>query len=93
MDKEFNEINQNSGNISDEITPEMMEQVEIINTIINTEIIDTTTALNILVNVATSLFHNEALNDLDRTLISKALESIQHTVDKGEDFFIKVTDE
>lgn len=92
MDEEFNEINQNGEINTDELTEEMMEQVEIINTIINTDIIDTTTALNILINVASSLFHNEALNDLDRTLITKAFDSIQNTVDKGEDFFIKVTD-
>ena len=85
MDSEFNEID---GEF--EITPEMQQEVELINEILNTELIDNTTALNILINVANSVFNSEILNDLDRTLIAKAFDSLQATVEKGEDFFIKV---
>lgn len=76
--------------IDEDMTPEMIEQVEMINVIINTDIIDNTTALKILISVSQSVFSSEMVNDLDRALISKALDSIQNSIDTGCDFCIKL---
>jgi hypothetical protein len=75
---------------TEDMSQEMMDQVDLINELLNTDIIDHTTALNILINVSSSLYHNEALNDLDRTLITKAFDSIQNAIEKGENFHIKL---
>lgn len=76
--------------ITDDMDEAMAEQMDAINKIINTEIVDTTTALNILINVAQITFESELLNDLDRHLIGKAFASIQNSIDTNNDFVIKL---
>jgi hypothetical protein len=74
--------------ITDSMNPAMVEQMEVINDIMKTEVIDTTTALHILINVAQITYDSELLNDLDRHLITKAFISIQNCLDAGKDFTI-----
>lgn len=73
-----------------EVTPEMQQQIDEINEIINSDMIDPTTALNILINVAQVSFDQEHLSDLDRHLITKAFICIQDKIDKGENFEILI---
>ena len=73
-----------------DVTPEMQQQIDEINEIINADMIDPTTALNILINVAQVSFDQEHLTDLDRHLITKAFMCIQDKIDKGENFEIKI---
>ena len=83
--------NQEEVLIPEEITPEMKEQMEEINDILNTPIIDTTMALNIIINAVQVCYENSTIfNELDKALITKALNSFQEKVKNGEDFIIKV---
>ena len=77
--------------MSEELTPEMKEQMAEINEILNTPVIDTTMALNIIINAVQVCYEGSKIfNDLDKALIAKALGSFQEQVKKGEDFTIKV---
>jgi len=78
--------------ITDDMDPGMVAQMNAINDIINTDIIDNTTALNILINVAQATFDSGLLNDLDRHLIVKAFACIEDSISKCEDFIIKYED-
>jgi len=74
-----------------EVSPEMKQQMEEIKEILNTPTINTTMALNIIINAVQVCYDNaDIFNDLDRALISKALGSFQEQVKKGEDFIIKI---
>jgi hypothetical protein len=74
-----------------EITPEMQQKIDQINSIIESEEIDPTTAVNILINAVQVSFDKEHFTDLDRFLISKALNCLSKKVEQGEDFMIKVS--
>ena len=74
-----------------DVTPEMKQQMEEINEILNTPVIDTTMALNIIINAVQVCYDGSTIfNELDKALIAKALGSFQEQVKKGEDFTIKV---
>lgn len=78
--------------IEEQISPEMEEQMREIKEILNTPIIDTTMALNIIINAVQVCYDNEKVfNDLDRALISKALEAFKEKIKSGTDFVIQVT--
>lgn len=74
-----------------EVTPEMQQKIDQINSIIEAEEIDPTTAVNILINAVQVSFDKDHFTDLDRFLISKALNSLSKKVEEGEDFMIKVS--
>lgn len=75
------------------ITPEMQAQMNEINEILNTPVIDPTMALNIVINAVQVCYDNDTIfNELDRALISKALSCFQQKVTDNEDFLIKVTE-
>jgi len=74
-----------------QITPDMEKQMEEIKEILNTPVINTTMALNIIINAVQVCYENaDIFNDLDRALIAKALESFKEQVKKNEDFVIKI---
>jgi hypothetical protein len=74
-----------------QITPDMEKQMEEIKEILNTPVINTTMALNIIINAVQVCYENaDVFNDLDRALIAKALESFKEQVKKNEDFLIKI---
>lgn len=74
-----------------DITPDMQKQMEEIKEILNTPVINTTMALNIIINAVQVCYDNaDIFNDLDRALIAKALESFREQVSKNEDFVIKI---
>lgn len=72
------------------ISPEEQERMDEINELINTEKLDPTTSMNILINAVQVSYDKEHFNDLDRYLIAKALTCFKEFVDSGEDFTIKV---
>jgi len=73
-----------------QFTPEQQEKINQINELVNSDKIDPTTALNIIVNAVTVCYDSETFNELDKMLISKALSCFKSNVDLGEDFLIKV---
>ena len=73
------------------ISPEMQQQMDEINKILNTPIIDTTMALNIIINAVQICYEkSDIFNDLDKALIAKSLNSFQEKIKLGNDFLIKV---
>jgi hypothetical protein len=55
------------------ITPDMKEQMEEIKEILNTPVINTTMALNIIINAVQVCYDNaDIFNDLDRALIARS---------------------
>jgi GTP cyclohydrolase I len=73
------------------ITPEMQEQMDEINSILNNPQIEPTMALNIIINAVQVCYDmKELFNDLDRALISKALTCFQEKVANKENFTINV---
>lgn len=75
-------------------TPEMQQQMEEINKILQTPIIEPTMALNIIINAVQVCYDTENLfNDLDKALISKSLQCFQEKVKNNENFIINVIPE
>jgi hypothetical protein len=74
-----------------EMTPEMQERLDQINSILQADEIEPTTALNILINATQVSFDKEHFTDLDRFLISKALNCLSKKVEEGQDFLVKVS--
>ena len=70
--------------------PKYQEKIKEIQEIVNSDKIEPTTALNILINAVQVTFESEYFNDLDKFLIAKALTCFKEYVDKGEDFTIRV---
>jgi hypothetical protein len=84
-------MNEQTEMTSEQITPDMQIQMEEIKEILNTPVINTTMALNIIINAVQVCYDNaDIFNDLDRALIAKALESFREQVSKNEDFVIKI---
>jgi heme oxygenase len=85
-------MNEQTEMTSEQITPEMQQQMDEIKQILDTPIIDTTMALNIIINAVQVCYDNaDIFNELDKALIAKALGSFQEQVKNGEDFTIKVS--
>lgn len=69
------------------------ENLEMLKNLIDSDKIEPTVALNILINAVQSVFDKEdCFNELDKFLISKSLNCFKDYVDKGEDFIIKVSE-
>jgi hypothetical protein len=73
-----------------EFSQQEEDQMKEIEEILDSEKIEPTTALNILLSAINSSYDKEHFNDLDRALIAKALLTFKDLVDAGEDFIIKV---
>lgn len=73
-----------------QISPEEQERIDEINELINTEKLDATTSMNILINAIQVSYDKEHFNDLDRYLIGKALNCFKEYIEKEEDIVIKV---
>ena len=65
----------------------MYNQDEKLKEIVNSDRLDSTLTMNILINAAKSNWNN--FNDVDRFLISKALQTIKYYADNKEDIVIK----
>lgn len=76
--------------MNEEKTQLSEDQISEINELLNSESIDTTVAMNIIINAVQVSFDKDHFNDLDRMLISKALNSLKEKIDIGEDIIIKV---
>ena len=66
------------------------DEKDLLKELVESESIEPTVALNILINAVQSVFDKEdCFNDLDKFLISKSLNCFKEYVDKQEDFLIK----
>ena len=75
----------------EELTPEMKAQIAEIKEILDTPQIEPTMAINIIINAVQVCYDTTGIfNELDKALISKALNCFQDKVNKKEDFTIKV---
>ena len=87
-------MKENENIAPEQLTPEMQEQMNEISEILNTPQIDPTMALNIIINAVQVCYDmKELFNDLDRALISKALNCFQDKVAKNENFTIQVVNQ
>ena len=90
-DSEYSEEQKNSYAEFDmeKLTEEEKARIDEINDLIKAESLDTTTAMNIIINAVQVSYDKEHFNDLDRYLIAKSLTSFKELSDKGEDIVIK----
>jgi predicted nucleotidyltransferase len=58
--------------------------------LVNSDKLDATTSMNILINAVQASYDKDHFNDLDRYLILKSLNCFKELVELGEDFYIKV---
>lgn len=75
-----------------ELSPEEKERMDEIKSLVESESLDPTTSMNILINAVQLAFDSELFNDLDRYLIAKSLSCFKTHVDKGEDIILKVSE-
>ena len=73
----------------EKMSEEDKARVDEINELIKAETLDTTTAMNILINAVQVSYDKEHFNDLDRYLIAKSLTTFKDLSDKQEDIVIK----
>ncbi len=67
------------------------DEKDLLKELVESESIEPTVALNILINAVQSVFDkDDCFNDLDKFLISKSLNCFKEYVDRQEDFVIKV---
>lgn len=78
-------------NLENNSTEELQIQQEVLD-ILNSEFIEPTMAINILINAVQASFDHDCYTDTDRQLILKSLQSLRRQIDLGEDFTIKVSD-
>ncbi len=79
-------------NLENNLTEEELQIQEEVLEILNTEFIEPTMAVNILINAVQTAFDHDCFTDTDRQLIVKSLQSLKRQIDLGEDFTIKVTE-
>lgn len=77
-------------NTEKELTEEEKARLEEVKALVEAETIDTTTAMNIIVNAVQVAFDSNMFNDLDKYLIAKSLNAFKEYVDRGEDIILKV---
>ena len=63
-------------------------EYEIIQDLLNSDIIEDTTCINIIINAVGITLESDLLTELDRALILKALFSLNQKIEKGEDIII-----
>jgi len=72
-----------------QLSDEDRERMDEINELLNSESLDPTTAMNILINAVQVSYDKEHFNDLDRYLIAKSLSCFKDLTEKGEDIILK----
>jgi len=73
----------------EKLTDEEKERIEEINSLLKAESLDTTTAMNIIINAVQVSYDKDHFNDLDRYLIVKALTTFKEIADRQEDIVVK----
>jgi hypothetical protein len=73
----------------EKLTDEEKERIDEINDLLKAEKLDTTTAMNILINAVQVSYDKDHFNDLDRYLIAKSLTTFKDLADNKEDIVIK----
>jgi hypothetical protein len=63
-------------------------EFEMIQNLLNSDVIEDTTCINIIINAVGLTLESELLTELDRALILKALFSLNQKIEKGEDILI-----
>jgi len=63
-------------------------ELEIIQDLLNSDTIEDTTCINIIINAVGLTLESDLLTELDRALILKALFSLNQKIEKGEDIII-----
>lgn len=61
---------------------------EMIQDLLNSDTIEDTTCINIIINAVGITLESDLLTELDRALILKALFSLNQKIEKGEDIII-----
>ena len=61
---------------------------EMIRDLLNSDTIEDTTCINIIINAVGITLESDLLTELDRALILKALFSLNQKIEKGEDIII-----
>jgi hypothetical protein len=79
-------------NIENNLTEEELELQQEVLEILNTEYLEPTISVNILINAVQTAFEHDCYTDTDRQLIVKSLQSLKRFIDLGEDFTIKVSE-
>jgi len=79
-------------NIENNLTEEELELQQEVLEILNTEYLEPTISVNILINAVQTAFEHDCFTDTDRQLIVKSLQSLKRFIDLGEDFTIKVNE-
>ena len=70
--------------------PEMQARIDEINQILSSDTMEPTVAINIIISAVQASFDKDHFTEIDRVLISKALNCLKSKVDAGEDIIIKV---
>lgn len=63
-------------------------EFEMIQDLLNSDIIEDTTCINILINAVSLTLESDLLTDLDRALIFKVLFSLKKKIENGDDIII-----
>jgi hypothetical protein len=61
---------------------------EMIQDLLNSDTIEDTTCINIIINAVGITLESDLLTELDRALVLKALFSLNQKIEKGEDIII-----
>ena len=63
-------------------------ELEMVQELLNSDVIEDTTCINLLINAVGITLESDLLTELDRALILKALFSLNQKIEKGEDIII-----
>ena len=63
-------------------------ELEMVQELLNSEVIEDTTCINIIINAVGITLESELLTELDRALIIKALYSLNKKIENGENIII-----
>jgi len=63
-------------------------EYELVQDLLNSDTIEDTTCINIIINAVGITLESDLLTELDRALILKALFSLNQKIEKGEDIII-----
>jgi len=63
-------------------------EYEMVQDLLNSDTIEDTTCINIIINAVGITLESDLLTELDRALILKALFSLNQKIEKGEDIII-----
>lgn len=78
-------------NLETNLTEEELQLQQEVLELLNTEYLEPTVAVNILINAVQTSFDHDCFTDTDRQLIVKSLQSLKRQIDLNEDFVVKVS--